>query len=197
MNKHQGLTIIELMIGLAIGTIVLASAGALFVSTLRTNLDNVKQQRFEQTIQVLKGTIAAGIRRAGFSNSSSALPDVSGWTAGKHFYLNGTCALFTYVDTSLATPKQQYFGYNLDTNTGTLYSYQSDNKVDCGTGSPWTAMTDPTQIKITEATPNTLFTTPTNPKVVNIHLIAEATGLKTGTSPVQREALVKVFVRND
>ena len=197
MNKHRGLTIIELMIGLAIGTIVLASAGALFVSTLRTNMDNVKQQRFEQSLQVLKGTIAAGIRRAGFSNSTTSLPDVSGWTSGKHFYITGACVLYTYIDTTFVTPKQQYFGYKLDTNTDTLYSYQSDSKVDCGTTSTWEAMTDPTQIKITEVTPNTLFTTPANPKVVNIRLIAEATGLTTGTSPVKREALVKVFVRND
>lgn len=196
MRKQKGFNLIELMIGLAVGLIVLGAAGTLFVSTLRTNIDNAKQQRFEQTIQVLKNTIAAKIRRAGFSNSATNLPDVAGWTAGAHFYLNGPCALFTYVDTTLTPPRQQYFGYKLDTNTGILYSYQSDNLVSCSTTTTWEAMNDPTQIKFSEVTPNTLFTTPTNPRVVQMRFIAQAQDLNTAGTPVSREVTVKVYVRN-
>jgi prepilin peptidase dependent protein B len=82
MKKLKGFTVIEIMIGLAIGLIVVASAGSFIISTLRFNMDNVKQQRFEQVIQILKNTIASGLRRAGFSNSATSLPDVTGWTAG-------------------------------------------------------------------------------------------------------------------
>jgi len=195
MNKQKGFSLIELMIGAAIGIIVLGSAGSLFVSTLRANLDAVKQQRFEQSVQVLISSMAAGLRRAGFSNSSTALPDVSGWTAGTHYNVTGTCVLFTYVDTTLPLVKQQFFGYKLDTATGIMYSYQADAKVDCATTTTWEAMTDLAQIKIIQPA-GSLFSTPTNPKLIVINLIAEATGLTTAGTPVSREVTMKVLVRN-
>ena len=196
MKRQMGLTLVELTIGLAVGMIVLGTAGTLFISTLRSNLNAVKQQRFEQSVQILSNTIAAGVRRAGFSNSVTILPDVAGWTPGVHYYVNGTCMLFTYVDTTLATPKQQFFGYKLDTTTGIMYSYQSNTLVNCSTTTTWQALTDPTQIIITEASPGTLFSTPANPRLVEIHLIAEATGLSSGGTPVRREVTTKVFIRN-
>ena len=137
MKKQSGHSIIAMIIGLAIGIIVLVSAGAFFTSTLRNNVDDVKQQNFEQSIQIIKNTMVAGIRRAGYSNSSSNLPDVGGWVAGSHYYSSGTCALITYVDMTLPLPKQQFFGYKLDTITGILYSYQADNKVDCSETNTW------------------------------------------------------------
>lgn len=196
MKKLQGFTIIDLLIGLTLGLIVTASAGALFVSTLRANLDNMKLQRMEQSIQVIKSTMAAGIRRAGFSNSTTPLPDVTGWPTGTHFYTNGTCALFTYFDTTLATPKQQFFGYKLDSTTGVLYSYQADNKVECATTTTWEPLNNPAQIKFSEQSAGTLFTSPTNPKLVEIHFIAESMELSTEGSHVRRDVLVKVFIRN-
>lgn len=197
MNKQRGLSLIEIMIGLAIGAIVLASAGTLFVSTLRTNLDAVQQQRFEQSVQVLVNTIAAEIRRAGFSDTTTNLPDVSGWTAGSHFYTNGTCALLTYVNTALPVAKQQFFGYKLDTITGVMYSYQADTLVLCSDTTTWQAMTDPTQITISQAPSSALFSSPLNPKLVEIHLIATATGLVSGGNPVSREVVVEAFIRNN
>lgn len=197
MNKQRGLSIIELMIGLAIGTIVLGSAGTLFVSTLRANLDAVKQQRFEQSVQVLMNTMAAGLRRAGFSNATTNLPDVSGWTSGSHYYTNGTCALFSYVDTTLSVAKQQFFGYKLDTITGIMYAYQADAIVLCSDTTTWQAMTDPTQITISQAPSSALFSSPLNPKLVEIHLIASATGLAVGANPVSREVITEAFIRNN
>lgn len=196
MNRQKGLSLVELMIGLAVGIIVLGTAGTLVISTLRANFDAVKQQRFEESIQVLTNTIAAGVRRAGFSNSINSLPDVSGWPPGLHYYTNGTCILFTYVDTAISPAKQQFFGYKLDTATGTMYSYQSDALVTCATTTTWEAITDPTQIVFSEASPGTLFSSPSNPRLVEIHLVAEAKSLATGADPVRREITVKVFIRN-
>lgn len=197
MNKHRGFSIVELMIGLAIGAIVLGSTGALYVSTLRASLEGVKQQRFDQSVLTLMNLIATEIRRAGFSNSVTSLPDVPGWTAGSHFYTNGTCALFTYVDTTLPISKQQFFGYKLDTISGVMYFYRSDEKVDCSESTAWEAMTDPAQIKLSQPVGGSLFSNPSNPKLIEIHLIAEATGLKTGSDSVSREVTMKVFIRNN
>ncbi len=196
MNKQEGLSLVELLVGITLGLIVVGVAGTLYVSTLKSNLDNVKQQRFEQSAQILASTIAAGIRRAGFSNSATSLPNVSGWATGTHYYSNGTCALFTYVDTTFSTPKQQFFGYKLDTTTGIMYSYQSDTLVSCLTTTTWQPMTDLNQIKLYQASPDDVFSSASPTRLVVIHLIAEATGLTTGTSPVRREVIIKIFIRN-
>lgn len=197
MNKQFGFSLVEIMIGITIGIIVVGAAGTFYVNTLTDNVDQVRQQRFEQAVQILKNTIASSIRRAGYSNSTTALPDVSGWTAGSHYYSNGTCALVTYVDRSLATPQQQYFGYKLDSTTGIFYSYQANNKVDCSATTTWEAMNDPTQIKFSAPAGDTVFSNATNPKLVQIHFIAAEEVSQTGTNPVSQEVLIKVFIRND
>lgn len=197
MKKQMGLSIIETMIGMTIGLIVVGSAGTFFLSTLKSNVDDVRQQGFYQTIQTLKYMISSGIRRAGYSNSTSALPDVPGWISGSHYYSNGSCALITYVDMSLPTPKQQFYGYKLDTATGIIYSYQADDLVNCSETRVWESMNDPTQIKFSEAPSDPLFSNSSNPKLIQIHLIAEDIASKSGKNPLSQEVLVKVFIRND
>ncbi|PJD96824.1 MAG: hypothetical protein CK426_01755 [Legionella sp.] len=196
MNRYRGFSLIEIMVGLSVGLIVIASVGALFVSTLHTNIENVKLQRFEKTIQILKSTMTSQIRRAGFSNALTSLPDVTGWASGSHYYTNGSCALFTYVDTTLVPPKQQFFGYKLDTNTGILYFYQTDNLVSCSTTGTWTALNDPTQIKFYQTATDSFFSSPVNPSLIQIHFIAEDLELTVEGAPVRREIELQVFIRN-
>jgi hypothetical protein len=114
-----------------------------------------------------------------------------------HYYINGNCALFTYFDTTLAVPKQQFFGYKLDTTTGIIYSYQADTKIDCATTTTWEAMNNPTEIKYSVSALDSFFSSPSNPKLIEIHLIAENLQLKTGGVPVRRDILVQVFIRNN
>lgn len=197
MKNQMGLSIVETMIGITIGLIVASSAAAFYISTLKSNIEDVRQQRFAQSVQILKYMISSGIRRAGYSNSTTALPDVEGWTSGSHYYSNGSCALITYVDMSLPTPKQQFYGYKLDTTTGIIYSYQADDKVNCSETGTWEPMNDPNQIKFSEAPSDPFFSSTSNPKLIQMHLIAEEMESKAGTNTLSREVLVKVFIRND
>lgn len=197
MKKPMGYSIIEMMIGITIGIVIIGSGGAFYINTLRSNVDDVKQQHFDQTIQVLKGTMVSVIRRAGYSNSVSGLPDVVGWNSGTHYYINGTCALVTYFDTTLATPRQQFFGYKLDTSTGVFYSYQADNKIDCSDAATWEPLNDPNQITFARPSGDSLFKSLTNPKLIQIHFIATSMELNTEGVPVSREILLKVFIRNN
>ncbi|RUR06112.1 prepilin-type N-terminal cleavage/methylation domain-containing protein [Legionella sp. km772] len=197
MKKQRGLSIVEIMIGMTIGLVVVGSAGTFFLSTLKSSVDDARQQSFIQTIQTLKYMMTSEIRRAGYSNSTSALPAVSGWPAGSHYYSNGLCALVTYIDMTLPTPKQQFFGFKLEPGTGIIYSYQADNLVNCAATTVWEAMNDPTQIKFSQVASAPLFSTTTNPKLVQIHLMAEDVVSQSGTNPLNQEVLVKVFIRND
>jgi hypothetical protein len=58
-------------------------------------------------------------------------------------------------------------------------------------------MNDPTQIRFTEAPGDSLFSNTINPKLIQIHLIAEDVESQAGTNPISQEVLVRVFIRND
>lgn len=119
MNKQRGFTLVELMVGLTIGLIVLAGALSFFSSILRANAESIKQQKFEQTVHALVDTIAADIRRAGYTPLGQAVPTltVGGVNVGS-FYANNNCLLLTYrnPDNTVA-----YRGYLRDSNTNAIY----------------------------------------------------------------------------
>ncbi|MBS4641495.1 PulJ/GspJ family protein, partial [Aeromonas media] len=77
MNKQRGFTLIELMVGLTIGLIVMAGVLKFLSSILQANTESVKQQKFEQTVHALVGTIAADIRRAGYTPLGQAVPTLT------------------------------------------------------------------------------------------------------------------------
>lgn len=123
LNKQRGFTLIELMVGLTIGLIVMAGVLKFLSSILQANTESVKQQKFEQTVHALVGTIAADIRRAGYTPLGQAVPTltVGGVNVGS-FYANGNCLLLTYrnPDNTIA-----YRGYLRDDATKAIYVLKS------------------------------------------------------------------------
>lgn len=123
MSRQRGFTLVELMVGMTIGLIVLAGILKFFSSIIGANAESVKQQQFEQTVHALVGTIAADIRRAGYTPLGQAVPTltVGGVNVGP-FYANGDCLLLTYrnPDNSIV-----YRGYLRDATTRAIYVLKS------------------------------------------------------------------------
>jgi prepilin peptidase dependent protein B len=183
MKKQAGFTLIELMVGIALGLIVLAGALALFANTLQANATGVKQQRFEQTLQVLAAHMVSEIRRAGYAKPGVALTKQSN---GGYYVANGNCVTFSH---STPDSNEQFYGYQLANNLVYYYTSTTTNG-NCANLTGWTAVTDLGQIKVT----NLLFA---NFPLVGITLDAEAVGLTvTGGTAVKRSMTVSVRVRN-
>lgn len=183
MKKQAGFTLIELMIGIAIGLIVVAGASILFMNTLQANAAGVKQQRFEQTLQVLAAHMVSEIRRAGYAKPGVALTKQSN---GSYYFANAGCVTFSH---STPDSNEQFYGYQLRNNLVYYYTSNTSNG-NCGNLTGWIAVTDLSQIKVT----NLLFV---NFPLVGITLEAEAVGLTTtGGTVVKRSMPVSVLVRN-
>lgn len=70
--KQQGLTLIELLIGLLVGVVVLGAASSAFLSSFSAQTDNLGLVRLNQDMRTMMDIMARDIRRAGFVTSEPA-----------------------------------------------------------------------------------------------------------------------------
>ncbi|HHZ71202.1 MAG TPA: hypothetical protein EYN54_13210 [Methylococcaceae bacterium] len=76
-KQQAGLTLVELMIGLLVGTIIIAGGLRVFTVVIRGQSDNVKLTRLNQDMRAMMDIMVRDIRRAGFVTSLCGLPNVN------------------------------------------------------------------------------------------------------------------------
>lgn len=198
------------MVGLTIGLIVLAGVLNFLSSIIRANAESVKLQQFEQTVHALVGTIAADIRRAGYTPQGQAVPTLP--IGGSYIYVSNNCLLLTYrnPDNTVA-----YRGYLRDTTTKAIYVLDSDlaaPSVCALSDSAWNQIpvTDPSLLTVDAPTtcpaaspactsPTAVFQANTAPfaKLNWIHFILTSANLKTQSgNSVSRDVVAAVTLRN-
>ncbi len=75
-HRQQGMTLVELLIGLAIGLLVLAVVGTAFINVIRSSDDTLSSIKLNQEVRGLMGFMASDIRRAGYwENAATASID--------------------------------------------------------------------------------------------------------------------------
>lgn len=212
MIKQKGFTLVEVMVGMTIGLIVLAGVLNFFSSIIHANAEAVKQQQFEQTVHVMVNTIAADIRRAGYTPLGKTVPSltIGGNNVGS-FYTNDNCLLLTYrnPDSSIA-----YRGYLRDAATKAIYVLKNELTApsSCSKSDPaWNAtpVTDPSLLTVEApssppsasspgALANAVFQTDAAySKLKWIHFILKSTSLKTQSgNAVTRDVEAAVTLRN-
>jgi prepilin peptidase dependent protein B len=198
MKKQKGFSIIELMVGLIIGLVLLVGAGGLFSTILYSNVNAVKQQRFQQTVQVLMQLMTSDIRRSGYAKDGVVL-------TGNPYFASSSCVL---LSNSTVNDNQRFYGYKLVGNI----VYRNDSLINAACGpdlTGWSPVTDIGYIKVTKlwfdmgkvnlATSYDCSVDPiadTN-LIPRITLGVEAVGLYASTStPVRRCEQVNVQRRN-
>lgn len=150
LSQYQrGLSIVELLIGVAVGLFVLAGALKLFGDYINNNRQLVLETRVNQDMRAAADLIARDLRRAGYwGNSTAAVvgtPAVSQYAAVSP---TGTAAstqtTYSYSqgteDNALNTTTEN-FGFRL--NSGALQYLQGGN---------WQTMTDPNTLTVTAFT---------------------------------------------
>lgn len=65
-TRQAGLSLVELMVGLLVGLIVVAGAGAMYVTTVRGQTYALRAAKLNQDLRATMGVIASDIRRAGY-----------------------------------------------------------------------------------------------------------------------------------
>lgn len=86
--KQRGVTLIELLIGLAVGMFVVSGVLTVYVATIESTSDTIAQSRLNQEVMTLMNVMSTDIRRAGYWAGSN--PDD---IAGNPFNQSGSTAL--------------------------------------------------------------------------------------------------------
>jgi len=168
-RREQGLTLIELMIGLLLGLIVTGIAISMYVSTLGITGQTVRTVMLNQELRLVLELVTADIRRAGHWDGSVGADNphaevVSGATKLlpiSVFDNDGDgvddCVILTYdYDKDGASDPEHIFGFRYNAVSGSVSSLEVTNvtsgaaPVTCGTYSGWLEMTDSRSTKITE-----------------------------------------------
>lgn len=160
-NTH-GFTFTELMVALAINSILFAAITTIFLSNLNHYHDMINKTRLDQEMQIAMNLMSRDIRRAGYWGN--AYTDLNSTMNNNPFVASGTdlttglagaCILLTYdrnSDGSVAgvssTINDEHYGYRL--NGTTLQGRPPGAAYDCSAAaSSWDNMTDPGVVEIT------------------------------------------------
>ncbi|NMG14647.1 PilW family protein [Aromatoleum bremense] len=157
-SRQAGLSLVELMVGLVVGLIVVAGAGAMYVTTVRGQSYGLRAAKLNQDLRATMSVIAADIRRAGYWAGSvvvNAGPPVT-YTFPTNPYTaattdlaileGGTCVMYAYDADGLggAVEPGEVFGFRLTGDE--IQMLQTDSvggptlSSDCTVGN-WSGMT--------------------------------------------------------
>lgn len=164
-RRQAGLSLIELMIAIVAGLIVIGSALAFTVSTVRAYGENIRSTRLSQELRTGMNLAVRELRRAGYD--SAAVTRVMTEIEPSGFVnlsvpSSGDCLFYEYdrgvgaIGDAPDATEQRGFRYNATTNSAQMNT--SDATSGCG-GSNWVDLTDPRIVNITRFQP-TLYQTP-------------------------------------
>jgi prepilin peptidase dependent protein B len=128
-STSRGLSIVELMIGIAIGLFVIAGSISLMVENMRANRQNLLATRTNQDLRMAADLVARDLRRAGYwQNAASGIWNSTGAPAALSPHVavaaSGTAMLGTLrysysKDSNNALDSNEDFGFSVS-NSGVL-----------------------------------------------------------------------------
>lgn len=205
-RRQRGLSIVELMVGLALGLFVVAGATVVTSTQLGDNRRLLLETQLQQDLRSSADIIARELRRAGYWSTS----EDGVWTptanASPNSFSTVTTTGATQVDFKYRRgPGQEGpYGFKLDSGAGTLKTLLA--------ASGWQDLTDARTMRITnltitpEASPEQVLPCPRLcadgtdscwPRVSNRRFIVDITGQAVSDAAFQRQLRTYVRVRND
>lgn len=178
-RRQEGLTLVEVLVGLVVGIIVIGGATVLYVSSVRGGNDALLSSKLNQEVGALMTVMGNDIRRAGFWGAAMGgrpdqnpfnLPGETALIVRDDMNANlvqpptgqGSCIAYTYdatydpANASGVVEANDLFGFRLN---GTVVQMRQSGVVDgaaCVGGTctscangVWQDVTDPAQIEIT------------------------------------------------
>lgn len=219
LQASRGMSIVEMLVGIAIGLFILAAATMLVSNQLGDNRRLMLETQIQQDLRATMDMVVRDVRRSGhwYHANSVAWPSSGGAVATNPYaVLNNHAAsvsrselLYAYTNAFSAdveddaVDSSEEFGFALNTTAGTI-----EMKVG---GSGWQTLTDPNVMTVTEFT-HTINTqqvavpcaktcpvgsTTCPPKVQVSDVTLQITGQATHDSSVRHTVSSNVRVRND
>ena len=112
-RMQNGFTLIELMIGMAVGLIVLSGALFLYLKIYTVSQSTLASTQLNRELGILVDTMSGEIRRHGYFANSGANPYQASSTAG--ISISGSCILYGYdVNADGVQNDNEFRGFKLD-----------------------------------------------------------------------------------
>jgi prepilin peptidase dependent protein B len=153
-RRQTGLSMVELMVGVAIGLFVVAGATLAVSNQLGDNRRLMLETQIQQDLRAAADVIARDVRRSGYwANAQAGV-----WHAGA---VAVTSNPYTALTPASGVASEVRFGYSrgmLENNTPDLTLDANDeagfrlvnNAIQMRTGGQWQALTDSTTLKVTD-----------------------------------------------
>ena len=168
MDSQRGMSVIELLVGIAVGLIVLTGAIKLMSDTLASNRRLLLETRVNQDLRAAADLIVRDLRRAGYwNNAISGMFSTTGSTAPapnpyRPIELGADVIKYSFAhDSNDTVDTTEWAGYRL--NDGVLEFLTARDAT--GDSEQWQPLTDPKVLRVTTLTINPLAT----PRVVELY----------------------------
>ncbi len=157
-KKQTGLSLVELLVGVAVALIIITGAGASFLAHNLSVSTNLRADKLNHDIQMVSDIISNELKRASYWNSSAAGANTTNPNPFRIITVTANCVLYSYDDRNDAgdnTPDGiiqdfERMGFRLNTNNNSIEIKTTGNaasETNCATGT-WAAITDPNLVNI-------------------------------------------------
>lgn len=144
LRKRQlGLTLVELLVGVAVGVMVVGGGVAITVSILTSNTDTVRASRLNQDLAAIMSIMVSDVRRAGYQGEL-----LTKYVNNASLDTTATCIHYGYADGGTA----QHYGFRLSADSNELDMRKNPASFTCietVTADDWEALNDTNEIEIT------------------------------------------------
>jgi type IV pilus assembly protein PilW len=212
-NRQQGLSLVELLVGVAIGLIVVAAAALAVASQLGENRRLLVETQLQQDLRASSDIITRELRRTGAQLDGKVLQSV--WRPGKSNTFANVYAAALPRDYSTASTVP--YRYQPTTGSDGILGFKLDGdaiKQLRAEGGGWQELTDPNVMKVTAFSieprnstgallpcPKVCTNDPANnhfcPRIVVRELLIKISAEAKNFSGVQRTMVSHVRLRND
>ena len=149
-KSQQGMTLVELLVGLLVGLVVLGAATVTFLNSLGAQTDNLNLARLNQDMRSMMDIMTRDIRRTGFVTSdpatnSAILLNNPFFSADKDIQVIGSCIVYSYNaddDSPPAVDANEHFGFRLSDNGELQMRSSGTTNTACDDGT-WETITEP------------------------------------------------------
>lgn len=161
-SLQQGVSLVELMVGMVIGLLVIIAALSMYASTSRGARDTLGSAKLNMEIRGAMDVMIEDIRRAGFGGNTF----MNVGSTDLAVYDSGACIVYSYnADNSLDAEGNpnltdgDYAGFSVQNNTVFIRNGGDGDASDCATDVEWEPITDPNNVQIDAPAGNEPFFT--------------------------------------
>ena len=153
-KKHQGFSLVELMIAMAVGLFLMGGVVSIFGASAKAQSESIQTARLQQELRAALSIMRTDIRRAGYwGNALASLGANNPFTTVTtdiNMLNGGACILYSYDlnKDGVVDNNTEYFGFRLNNNAIEMRTSGTVTD-DCSINAEWATVTDSSIVTIT------------------------------------------------